>query len=146
MKYSYSILRSLIISNLLVATPLLASAAEVNVYSYRKPKLIDPMFAEFTKQTGIKVNSVYAKKGMLEKLQSEGRNSPADLVFTVDIGRLSDIHKAGLTQSVNRERFAGNIPDNYMAPHFKKRCMVRPALSNKHVIGYRVPISLQKFL
>jgi iron(III) transport system substrate-binding protein len=38
-------------------------------------------------------------------------------VFTVDIGRLSDIHKAGLTQSVNRERFAGNIPDNYMAPH-----------------------------
>ncbi len=92
-------------------------AEEVNVYSYRKPKLIDPMFAEFTKQTGIKVNSVYAKKGMLEKLQSEGRNSPADLVFTVDIGRLSDIHKAGLTQSVNRDRFAGNIPDNYMAPH-----------------------------
>jgi len=92
-------------------------AEEVNVYSYRKPKLIDPMFSEFTKQTGIKVNSVYAKKGMLEKLQSEGRNSPADLVFTVDIGRLSDIHKAGLTQSVNRERFAGNIPDNYMAPH-----------------------------
>ena len=92
-------------------------AEEVNVYSYRKPKLIDPMFAEFTKQTGIKVNSVYAKKGMLEKLQSEGRNSPADLVFTVDIGRLSDIHKAGLTQSVNRERFAGNIPDNYIAPH-----------------------------
>ena len=67
-------------------------AEEVNVYSYRKPKLIDPMFAEFTKQTGIKVNSVYAKKGMLEKLQSEGRNSPADLVFTVDIGSMSDIH------------------------------------------------------
>jgi len=94
----------------------ISHAEEVNVYSYRKPKLIDPMFAEFTKQTGIKVNSVYAKKGMLEKLQSEGRNSPADLVFTVDIGRLSDIQKSGLTQSVDRARFAVDIPDNYMEP------------------------------
>ena len=95
----------------------MSQAGEVNVYSYRKPQLIDPMFAEFTKQTGIKVNSVYAKKGMLEKLQSEGRNSPADLVFTVDIGRLSDIQRAGLTQSVARTRFIADIPDNYMEPN-----------------------------
>ena len=93
-----------------------SQAGEVNVYSYRKPTLIDPMFAQFTEETGIKVNSVYAKKGMLEKLESEGRNSPADLVFTVDIGRLSDIQKAGLTQSVNRNRFAEDIPDKYMEP------------------------------
>ncbi len=93
-----------------------SQAAEVNVYSYRKPTLIDPMFAAFTEQTGIKVNSVYAKKGMLEKLQSEGRNSPADLVFTVDIGRLSDIRDAGLTQPVSRSRFAADIPENYMEP------------------------------
>ena len=101
----------------LTGTVSVSQAGEVNVYSYRKPQLIDPMFAEFTKQTGIKVNSVYAKKGMLEKLQSEGRNSPADLVFTVDIGRLSDIQKAGLTQSVNRSRFVVAIPDNYMEPN-----------------------------
>ena len=101
----------------LTGTVSVSQAGEVNVYSYRKPQLIDPMFAEFTKQTGIKVNSVYAKKGMLEKLQSEGRNSPADLVFTVDIGRLSDIQKAGLTQSVNRSRFVADIPDNYMEPN-----------------------------
>jgi iron(III) transport system substrate-binding protein len=94
-----------------------SQAGEVNVYSYRKPTLIDPMFAAFTEQTGIKVNSVYAKKGMLEKLQSEGRNSPADLVFTVDIGRLSDIQNAGLTQSVSRSRFAADIPENYMEPN-----------------------------
>ena len=101
----------------LTGTVSVSQAGEVNVYSYRKPQLIDPMFAEFTKQTGIKVNSVYAKKGMLEKLQSEGRNSPADLVFSVDIGRLSDIQKAGLTQSVNRSRFVADIPDNYMEPN-----------------------------
>ena len=101
----------------LTGTVSVSQAGEVNVYSYRKPQLIDPMFAEFTKQTGIKVNSVYAKKGMLEKLQSEGRNSPADLVFTVDIGRLSDIQRAGLTQSVARTRFIADIPDNYMEPN-----------------------------
>jgi len=93
-----------------------SEANEVNVYSYRKPQLIDPMFEVFTEQTGIKVNSVFAKKGMLERLKSEGRNSPADLVFTVDIGRLSDIKNAGLTESVNSAGFEENIPENYREP------------------------------
>ncbi len=102
---------------LALAVPFAVAAEdEVNVYSYRKPKLIDPMFAEFTKQTGIKVNSVFAKKGMIERLQSEGVNSPADLVFTVDIGRLSDIKNAGLTQSVSSKRFSDDIPANYQDP------------------------------
>ena len=74
-----------------------AKAAEVNIYSYRQPQLIQPMFAVFTQETGIAVNAVYAKTGMLERLRSEGRNSPADLVFTVDIGRLTDTVSAGLT-------------------------------------------------
>ena len=88
------------------------AAEEVNVYSYRKPQLIQPMFDEFTSQTGIAVNVVFAKKGMLEKLQSEGSNSPADLVFTVDIGRLSDIKNAELTQEVVSETLSSNIPEN----------------------------------
>jgi len=93
-----------------------SEANEVNVYSYRKPQLIDPMFEVFTEQTGIKVNSVFAKKGMLERLKSEGRNSPADLVFTVDIGRLSDIKDAGLTQAVDTAEVTGNIPAHYRDP------------------------------
>jgi iron(III) transport system substrate-binding protein len=88
------------------------AAAEVNVYSYRKPELIQPMFDEFTSQTGIEVNVVFAKKGMLEKLQSEGRNSPADLVFTVDIGRLSDLKNAELIQPVESSVIEGNVPSN----------------------------------
>jgi len=87
-------------------------AAEVNVYSYRKPQLIEPMFAKFTEKTGIEVNSVFAKKGMLERLKSEGQNSPADLVFTVDIGRLNDIKNAGLTQPVTSDAINSNIPEN----------------------------------
>ncbi len=88
-----------------------ALAAEVNVYSYRKPMLIEPMFAAFTQESGIKVNMVHAQKGMLERLQQEGKNSPADLVFTVDIGRLTDIKKAGLTQPVSSELLNSNIPE-----------------------------------
>jgi iron(III) transport system substrate-binding protein len=93
------------------------SAGDVNVYSYRKPKLIDPMFAVFTQKTGIKVNSVYAKNGMLERLQQEGRNSPADLVFTVDIGRLTDIQNAGLTQAVKSNALERSIPAQFREPN-----------------------------
>lgn len=85
-------------------------ATEVNVYSYRKPMLIEPMFAAFTQESGLKVNVVHAKKGMLERLQQEGKNSPADLVLTVDIGRLSDIKNAELTQPVSSELLNNNIP------------------------------------
>ena len=106
---------SLVSSALALASMLAApafAASEVNVYSYRKPELIQPMFDEFTSQSGIAVNVVYAKKGMLEKLQSEGVNSPADVVFTVDIGRLSDIKNAGLTQIVDSTVLETNIPTN----------------------------------
>lgn len=86
------------------------AAEEVNIYSYRQPTLIKPMLDVFTADTDIDVNVVYAKKGMLERLQSEGRNTPADLVFTVDIGRLADIKSAGLTQSVDSELLDMHIP------------------------------------
>ena len=102
---------------LVLAAPFAVAATdEVNVYSYRKPQLIDPLFEAFTQQTGIKVNSVFAKKGLLERLKSEGRNSPADLVFTTDIGRLTDIQRAGLTQSVDSRTLRAAVPANYREP------------------------------
>ncbi len=88
------------------------AAEQVNVYSYRQPALIKPMLDVFTDQTGIEVNLVYAKKGMLQRLKHEGRNTPADLIFTVDIGRLADIKAAGLTQSVVSEILNKNIPQS----------------------------------
>ncbi len=89
---------------------------EVNVYSYRKPHLIKPLFDRFTQNTGIKVNAVFAQKGMLERLRNEGRNSPADLIFTVDIGRISDFKEAGLIQPVVSDVLMKNIPDNFRDP------------------------------
>jgi iron(III) transport system substrate-binding protein len=94
----------------------IVKAAEVNVYSYRQPQLIKPMFDVFTQETGIVVNAVYAKTGMLERLSNEGRNSPADLVFTVDIGRLTDTVNAGLTQAAESVVLNANIPVNFRDP------------------------------
>jgi len=89
------------------------AADEVNVYSYRQPFLIKPMFDQFTKETGIKVNTVFAKNGLVERLQNEGQNSPADLIFTVDVGNLSNAVEADLTQSVQSDLLNDKIPTEF---------------------------------
>ena len=63
-------------------------SAEVNVYSYRQSFLVEPLFAKFTALTGIKVNTIFAAEGLIQKLQMEGRNSPADLLLTSNSTRL----------------------------------------------------------
>ena len=88
----------------------------VNVYSYRQPFLIQPIFDVFTRETGIKVNTVFAKEGLIERLQNEGVNSPADLIFTVDIGRLDGAAAAGVTQSVQNDTLQRNIPAEFRDP------------------------------
>ena len=69
-----------------------ASDKIVNVYSYRQPFLIEPLFEKFTQTTGIGVRVIFAKKGLVERVKTEGENSPADVLLTVDISRL--IHAA----------------------------------------------------
>ena len=92
------------------------AAEEVNLYSYRQPFLINQFLNHFTKQTGIKVNVVYAKKGMLERIKAEGRNTPADAVLTVDISRLSALANADLLQPVSSPTLHKNIPPQYRHP------------------------------
>ncbi|MEP3526027.1 MAG: Fe(3+) ABC transporter substrate-binding protein [Hyphomicrobiales bacterium] len=102
------------IAALLAATCASAvNAAEVNIYSYRQPQLIEPILATFTEKTGIKTNVVFAKKGLVERLKAEGQNSPADLILTVDISRLDGAKAGGVTQAVSNETFNTNIPDQY---------------------------------
>jgi len=96
----------------LIALPAQANG-HVNVYSYRQPFLIKPMFDAFTRETGIGVNVVYAKEGITERLKQEGANSEADLIFTVDIGRLTDAVNAGVTQPVKSAALEANIPEQY---------------------------------
>lgn len=93
-----------------------AQADEVNLYSSRQPFLMKPLLKAFTSKTGIKVNMVYLKKGMLERLRFEGRNSPADLILVSDIGNLHNHDKAGLLQPVKSSILSDNIPAQYRHP------------------------------
>ena len=107
-----------IVKTALVATVLAtpAVADEVNVYSYRQPELIAPLTDAFTEKTGIDVNVAYIEKGMVERLKAEGRRSPADLIFTVDISRLAVVVNEGLTQPVETEALLANVPSEYRDP------------------------------
>ena len=109
-------LRPLATASAILAFAAPALAEEVNVYSSRQPELIAPLTDAFTAETGIGVNVVYLEKGMVERLRAEGRRSPADLVFTVDISRLSAVVEAGLTQPVTSEVLTENVPPQYRDP------------------------------
>ncbi|HCN31538.1 MAG TPA: iron ABC transporter substrate-binding protein [Rhodobiaceae bacterium] len=86
-----------------------ANSGEVNVYSYRQPFLVKPLFDKFTDQTGIKVNVIFAQKGLLEKIKLEGQRSPADVLLTVDITRLLEASQT-IAQEVNSDTLIQYIP------------------------------------
>jgi iron(III) transport system substrate-binding protein len=75
----------------------------VNVYSYREPSLIDPILKTFEAETGIKVNVVYSKDGLIERMAAEGRNSPADILLTAESGLLIQAKAAGVTQALKSD-------------------------------------------
>ncbi len=93
-----------------------ASKGVVNIYSYRQPYLINPLLEEFTKKTGIKTKVIFAKKGLIERIAAEGKISPADVLLTVDIGRLTGAVDKGITQPVTSDAINGNIPAKYRSP------------------------------
>jgi len=90
---------------------------EVNVYTYRETKLIQPLFDAFTRDTGIKVNVVSASSGLEQRMKAEGANSPADVLLTVDIGRIDEAVQAGVTQPVVSEVLETIIPPQYRDPN-----------------------------
>lgn len=89
-----------------------ASAQEVNLYTTREPKLIQPLLDEFTKDTGVKVNTVFVKDGLIERVKAEGDKSPADVLMTVDIGNLLDLVEAGVTQPIDSAVLREAVPEN----------------------------------
>lgn len=92
------------------------AADEVNIYSYRQPELIQPLLDRFTESTGITTNVVFLDKGLVERISAEGENSPADIILTVDIGRLQGAVDAGVTQPVTSNVINENIPAQYRDP------------------------------
>ncbi len=96
----------------LASLPTAAMAQEVNLYTTREPKLIQPLLDAFTKDTQIKVNAVFIKDGLAERVKAEGANSPADVMMTVDIGNLLDTVDQGVTQPVQSEALSSAVPEH----------------------------------
>ena len=122
------------------------SASEVNVYSYRQPFLIEPIMKKFTAVTGIKVNILFSKKGLIERVKREGKLSPADLVLTTDISNLVKLSDLGLTQTVDDKTLQKNIPSQYRDPDlqwFALTTRVRNIYSSSERIGPKQNITYQ---
>ena len=92
-------------------------AKEINIYSHRQPFLINPFLELFTEETGIKTNVVYSKKGLAQRLKAEGENSPADVILTVDIGRLYVYDDLDLLAPLDSKQLIINIPDYLRSPN-----------------------------
>ena len=89
------------------------ASEEVNIYSYRQPYLIEPMLKAFEQDTGVKVNVIFADKGLVERVKREGELSPADVLLTVDISRVMEVVNAGLAQPIESDVLKANIPAQY---------------------------------
>jgi iron(III) transport system substrate-binding protein len=115
-------------------------AAEVNLYTTREPVLMQPLLKEFSQKTGVKVNTVFIKDGLLERVKAEGRRSPADVMLTVDFGNLVDLVESGLTQRVDSKILNKSIPGNLRAAngHWYALSMRARAV---YVSKDRVPLS-----
>lgn len=106
-----------LIAGVAALSPAIAAASEVNIYSYRKEHLIRPLLDAFTEASGIKVNLISGKaEALLVRLKSEGMNSPADVLLTVDAGRLIQAKKAGVLQPIRSEALEAAIPAQYRDP------------------------------
>lgn len=86
----------------------------VNVYTHRHYKSDDNLFSAFTKETGIKVNVVNATADeLMQRLETEGKNSNADVLITVDAGRLYRAQSRDLLQPVSSEILDANVPETF---------------------------------
>lgn len=91
---------------------------EVNIYTSRHYDADEILYAEFTKETGIKVNIITGTGGsLMERLKAEGANSPGDIFFTVDAGNLSKFQKEGFFQPINSELIELVVPESLRGPN-----------------------------
>ena len=92
--------------------PAHAQQGEVTLYTTREAALVQPLLTAFTAQSGVKVNTVFVKDGLLERVKAEGARSPADVLMTVDIGNLVDLVEGGVTQPVKSAALDAAVPAN----------------------------------
>jgi iron(III) transport system substrate-binding protein len=98
------------------AGPALAQG-EVNLYSSRHYDTDERLYSEFTERTGIEINRIEAgADALIERMKAEGANSPADVLLTVDAGRMWRADQAGLLSPVESELLDRRIPEHLRHP------------------------------
>ena len=113
-----SALRFLAIAVITFVTVGSSFANEVNLYTSRHYDSDDALYQKFTNDTGIKVNVISGKgKALMERLASEGVNSPADVFITVDAGNLWKVQKDGMFQSISSDTINSIVPENLRGPN-----------------------------
>ena len=86
---------------------------DVNLYSSRHYDTDERLYSDFTEATGITVNRIEGNADeLITRMQAEGRNSPADILLTVDTSRLERAKNAGVLQSIDSATLEDRIPDN----------------------------------
>jgi len=99
---------------LIVTAPI---SAQINLYTHRHYDSDKILFEKFTKETGIKINVIKGSADQLiQRMISEGKNSPADILLTVDAGRLHRAKEAGVLQSINSKTINKNVPSEMRDP------------------------------
>lgn len=94
-----------------LAQPAFAEDKVLNLYSARHYQTDEALYANFTQQTGIKINRIEGKEDeLLERIKNEGANSPADVFLTVDAARLAKAHELGLFAPVASKTLESRIP------------------------------------
>src|SRR5688572_12060530 len=108
---------ALLLALLVAASPALAQERVLNLYSSRHYQTDEALYANFAKQTGIKINRIEAGEDpLIERMKNEGARSPADVLITVDAGRLWRAEQAGLLQPIRSKVLAERIPAELRHP------------------------------
>ena len=126
---SFRLLAAAVVSVGSLASGAAQADGELNIYSHRQPFLIEPFIKKYEEETGTRVNIVFAEKGLVQRLQAEGEQSPADVILTVDIARLSEYANADLLASTESDILKADIPEHLRDPQnrwfaFAKRTRV----------------------
>ncbi len=116
--------------------PWATQAETLVVYSARNEQLIKPVFDAYTRATGTEVKFATGDAAVLiERLAAEGRNSPADLLMTVDAGELWNAAERGLLRPIDSQVLARNIPAHLRDPGIDAgsacRCVPGPSSSTR---------------
>ncbi len=111
-------LKSVLLSSVMLLSVPAFAGGELVVYSARNEQLIKPLFDAYTAETGIAIRFITDKEGpLLERLKAEGKNTPADMLITVDAGNLWLAAKEGVLASVNSKVLKANIPAHLRDPN-----------------------------